>query len=78
MGNRWCAGCKQDHGPLYLCPSYPEDVQAEIIEGQRKYRANLTDPAWLKRQMDNGVPGFVLLVFQAMAGIGQKERNHDE
>ena len=38
---RWCATCGHEHGPLYACEHYPEDVRAEIEQRQRSWTSTL-------------------------------------
>ena len=57
------------HGSLYTCLAYPEAVRQEIEAADQRYRANLADPAWQQRQLNNGVPPVVLVVFRALAGV---------
>jgi hypothetical protein len=64
---RWCERHGQYHGTLYNCEKYPPAVRAEIAEAAERYRRNLNDPAWQRRQLDNGVPPVVLAIFGAMA-----------
>jgi hypothetical protein len=42
MDNRWCEACKSEHGPLYLCPHYPDELKAVVLEADALYRAALT------------------------------------
>ena len=38
---RWCATCGHEHGPLYSCEHYPEDVRAEIALQASSWQASL-------------------------------------
>lgn len=66
---RQCEGCGRHHGPLYICPTYPPELQAEIQAASDRYRANLADPEWCKRQIENGLPPEGIVIFRALAGV---------
>ena len=68
-GNRYCQACLHEHGPLYNCPHYPPEVRAEIAAADARFRANLADPVWVQRQLDNGVPPVAIVFFRALAGL---------
>jgi len=38
VSNEYCEACKQEHGPLYICPSYDDKRKARIKEAQEKFR----------------------------------------
>lgn len=61
---RWCEVHQHDHGPLYLCPEYPDEVKAEVEELEELYIK------WLR----NAVPrtpqdALALSIFTMFAGI---------
>ncbi len=35
---RFCISCNREHGFLYACPSYPEDVKKQITLDGKKFR----------------------------------------
>jgi len=48
-GGIWCEPCGHAHGPCYVCPHYPPNVQADRLACEAKLReqlANPDDPVW--------------------------------
>lgn len=33
--------CSSEHGPLYVCPSYSEDIKKKIKKLQKKFRKDI-------------------------------------
>lgn len=60
---RWCASCNQEHGPLYLCESYPRWVRNEIEARQAAFRCSL------RAQLAAGDRSAPTLIAAAFAGI---------
>jgi len=67
--SRWCEGCNQYHGPLYLCEKYPGDIKKHIQLQNDEYITNLRNPAWCQKQMDNGLPAVGVMIFRTLAGL---------
>jgi hypothetical protein len=42
--NRYCSNCKHEHGPLYICESYTEELKQELEEKRKKWIEYLNDP----------------------------------
>lgn len=66
---RWCEECNVWHGPLYVCPRYPEEIQIEVRAKSDAFRANLADPAWQAEQRKAGVPQVAIELFKIMGGV---------
>lgn len=66
--SRWCEEHGW-HGSGYACQSYPPDVLAMIQAQNQTFKKNLADPAWLQRQLDNGVPAEVIAIYKTFAGV---------
>ena len=66
LRRRWCAGCDQFHGVLYICSEYPDSVKAQLAIDGSAWSLRLRDPAWQARQLENGVPQEVLDTFAAL------------
>jgi hypothetical protein len=65
---RWCESCQFEHGPHYECPSYPEEIKAEIRAQSEQFRTNLADPAWIQKELENGTPPEVIAIMRAFGG----------
>lgn len=65
-GARWCQECDQYHDFLYLCDHYSEELKQEVRAANDRYSGNLSDPEWIQKQIDNGVPLEVLEIFGAL------------
>lgn len=66
--NRWCEHHDCMHGPLYVCPSYPEGLKEEIRKDSADFKAMLADPAWIEEQRRNGAPPEVLVIMRLFSG----------
>ena len=66
--NRWCEGCGQDHGPLYICQHYPDDLKAEIQAKSDAWEAKLRAGDVLRQHGP-----VVDAIFRAFAGIGDDD-----
>ena len=66
---RWCERHKRYHGDLYICSSYPSELQQEIQVKSDRYVSLLQDPVWRKEQIDAGVPPEVLNIVGILAGL---------
>ncbi len=66
MSENWCEGCKQEHGPLYICPSFSEEKKALKQAQGDKLRQNLKDPKWVEAQ---NLEEHELAIFKLFAGI---------
>lgn len=60
---RWCASCNREHGPLYMCESYPSWVRIGIEIGQAAQRSSL------RARMAAGDRSTATLIAAAFAGI---------
>ena len=67
-GSRWCEECNHWHGPLFLCLHFGDNLTDDIKEQQARFRANLRDPKWIQKQLDNGTPPEVIGIFQVLGG----------
>ena len=65
----WCEVCKQEHGALYICPSYSEERKKKIRKSSDKLQENLRDPKWIQKQIDNGVPMEAIEIFKIFSGV---------
>ncbi len=66
---RWCDEHKQYHGIAYVCATYSDELKAEIITKTEKFLANLRDPEWCRKQIEDGVPGEAITAFKIFAGV---------
>ena len=64
----WCPTCEHHHGPLYICEHYPQEVKDHLQAKSDGFRRNLRDPAWIQRQLDNGISPEVIVIFGAFMG----------
>lgn len=50
--NPYCAACKHEHGPLYICPSYDDERKAELRLRAARLRwygiQNFYDREWMR------------------------------
>lgn len=69
MENNWCEYHNQEHGPLYVCPSYSPERQQELESKKKEWRVALSSPEWIQTQLDNGIPIEAIYMHQAMAGV---------
>ena len=68
----WCEGCQKEHGELYICESYSEEKKAKKMKNSETLQKCLQDPAWIKKQIDNGVPPEVIRIFQIFSGVEEE------
>lgn len=66
---RFCDSCKHDHGPLYVCPSYPQELKDKILAEEAQARANLQDPEWVKKQIAAGTSMEAVLIMRMFFGL---------
>lgn len=71
--SRYCEGCKQDHGILYICKNYSKDLQSEIEADIKQFRANLIDVTWIEKQKANGISDAAIAIQRIFAGVGAEE-----
>lgn len=69
IGNRWCKVCKHAHGSLYSCPYYTEDTlnEIKILDGENKH--NWSNPDFIKKKMEEGMPVEGVIIMQMFAGL---------
>lgn len=58
-----------EHGTLYPCPMYDQATLDAIAESTAQHIANLRDPAWCQKQVDDGLPPEGIAIFRALAGL---------
>ncbi len=63
-----CEPCGHPHGPLYVCPHYSPEKQAEIRAKSAKFSADLRDPRWVAAQRACGIPESVIEIFKIFDG----------
>ena len=64
---RWCEACGYNHGLLYPCENYPPEILLEIQSDSDKFKINLNDGAWIKDQVDNGIPVIAISIMRTFA-----------
>jgi hypothetical protein len=64
---RYCESCQHEHGPLYICASYSDDLKTSIEAEQEQYVAMLNDPKWIE-QMNKKDP-LAVHIFRAFTGL---------
>lgn len=64
-----CDPCGQDHGPLYVCPNYSPERQAEIQRASDEHVRSLQDPAWVRAQLERGATMMELQIFGWFSGV---------
>jgi hypothetical protein len=69
MKNNWCETCGYEHGPLYICQHYSEERKKEIADKADKLRADMMNPEWVRKQLDNGVPLEAIAIMAAFMGL---------
>lgn len=68
--NRYCHVCGYDHGPLYICEHYSDELKAEIARADAEWCAKLMDPVWCQEQIDKGLlPPEGITIFRWFAGL---------
>lgn len=67
VGGRHC-DVHGEHGSLYPCEEYDAATLEEIAEQDRRYRAAVNDPGWIKRQLYKGIRPEAIAIFQMFAG----------
>ena len=66
---RWCGPCKEYHGPLYPCDHYSTALLLTIDQEIEQMQINLSDPAWCKAQVNQGMPPEGIHIFRLFAGL---------
>lgn len=69
-GAETCMPCGHPHGPLYVCPHYSPEKQAEIKAKSTQFSANLRDPKWVAEQKASGTPQWAIDLFKILDGGG--------
>jgi len=67
--SRWCEVCNHYHGNLYPCPNYPPELLQELELGRKALVSSLSDQAWIKQQIEKGIPPEAILIMRALAGM---------
>jgi hypothetical protein len=65
----YCETCKHEHGILYICEHYSDEVKADIGAKLEKWVSQLRDPEWVKHQTLSGVPPEVIAINRIFAGL---------
>jgi len=68
-GGRWCSVHGYFHGLLYPCGHYSIETLSEIAELDAVARTNWSDPQFIKRQIDDGMPIDGVYIMQMFAGL---------
>jgi hypothetical protein len=68
IGVDTCEPCGHPHGPLYVCPHYSPEKQAEIRAKSQQFSADLRDPKWVAEQKSNGIPQSVIDIYKIFDG----------
>ena len=69
IGGRWCKVCKHAHGYLYPCQHYSEDTLNEIKVLSEKDRYNWSNPDYIKKKIEEGMPIEGVIIMQMFAGL---------
>jgi hypothetical protein len=64
--NRWCEHHEYEHGPLYVCEFYSDELKRELGEQAERFRANLADPEWCAAQ---DCPPEVIAIMKVFMGV---------
>ena len=70
--NRYCEPCGHEHGPLYVCPKYPAELQAEVKAEGERWATKISDPKWAEEQLKAGVPAVGIEIMRMFAGVREK------
>jgi hypothetical protein len=54
------------HGPLYVCATYPSALQRELELEGRTVAMRTSDPGWQAKQRARGIPQVVLDMFSLL------------
>lgn len=70
-GVETCMPCGHPHGPLYVCPHYSAEKQAELRAKGAQFSSDLRDPKWVAEQRERGVPQWAIDRMKLLDGGGQ-------
>lgn len=66
---RFCNSCNKNHGRLYICPNYTQEVKKEVENENRIWLEFLTDEKLIRKAVANGVSGETIMFWQIFAGV---------
>lgn len=69
QGCRWCRGHRHYHGSLFPCEHYSKETLDKIAQLDRENRVNWSNPEFIKKRIDGGMPFEGIIIMQMFAGL---------